>query len=37
MVTAAIAGLAIDIDKWEDLQPGLATLIFLLPPRLLES
>lgn len=37
VVTAAIAGLAIDIDKWEDLQPGLATLIFLLPPRLLEA
>lgn len=37
MVTAAIAGLEIDIDSWEDLQPGLATLAFLLPPRLLEG
>jgi phosphohistidine phosphatase len=36
VVTAALAGIEADIDSWEDLTPGRATLTFLLPPRLLE-
>ncbi len=37
MVTAALAGIEVDIDGWEELAPGRAALAFLLPPRLLEG
>lgn len=37
MVTAALAGIEIDIDSWDELGAGRGTLTFLAPPRLLEG
>ena len=35
--TGAVAGIDFEVDRWEDVRPGIGLLVFLVPARLLDA